>query len=229
MHIDLPVHEAAADDELLDAVDALLVDHELVVVDVEHGDDAVGADDALADAGEEAVAAEVVEAVHVELAADELVEEVFGVGVAEDGDSHVERGGDLGGAGVAHLFHHHEGQPLVVDVDQDALGGVGEGAVADVVEEDGEPGGAALVVGDPGALETQGVEGAAHEVEGAEHVGEAGVHGAGVDEVGEAELLDATLALEEGVLDDGEEHGVVDGEEAVVDGVVDDLAFVGHG
>ena len=87
MHIHLPIHEAAADDELLDAVDALFVDDKFVVVDVEHGDDAVGAYDALADTGEEAVASQIVETVHVELRGDQLVEEMLMILVGEDGDS----------------------------------------------------------------------------------------------------------------------------------------------
>ena len=51
------------------------------------------------------------------------------------------------------------------------------------------------------------------------------MHGAGVDQIGQPQLLDAPLPLEEGMLDDLQDHGVVDGEETVVDGVVDDFAF----
>ena len=75
------------------------------------------------------------------------------------------------------------------------------------------------------ALLAQHVERPAHQVERAEHVAEARMHGAGVDEVGQAQLLDAALALEVGVLDDLQDYRVVDGEESVVDGVVDYLSF----
>ena len=40
VQIHLPVHEAAADEVVLDGVNALLIDHELVVHHVEHVDDA---------------------------------------------------------------------------------------------------------------------------------------------------------------------------------------------
>lgn len=86
VHIDLPVHEAATDDKFLDTVDTFLVDYELVIVNVEHRDYAVGADNAFADTGEEAVASEIVEAVHVELRGDKLVEEVFVVLIGEYGN-----------------------------------------------------------------------------------------------------------------------------------------------
>ena len=55
---------------------------------------------------------------------------------------------------------------------------------------------------------------------------EAGVHGSWIDEVGEAELFDAALPLEVGVVDGGQQLGFFDGKEAIVDGVVDD--FAGH-
>ena len=40
VQIHLPVHEAAADEVVLDGVDAFLVHHELVIHHVEHVDDA---------------------------------------------------------------------------------------------------------------------------------------------------------------------------------------------
>ena len=67
MQIHLPIHEAAADEVVLDGVNALLIDHELVVHHVEHVDDARGADVGFVHACEEGVALQVVEAVHVEL------------------------------------------------------------------------------------------------------------------------------------------------------------------
>jgi len=219
VHIDLPVHEPSRDDEFLDAVDALLVDDELVVVDVEHRDDAVSADDAFADACEEAVTSEVVETIHVELAGDELVEEMLVVGVAEDVDSEVELS-----VGV-HALHEEVGEVLVMSADDDMLGGVREGAVTDVVQEDGELCALAFVVGDVDALLSQDVESAFHEVESAEHVAETCVHGARIDKAGESELLDAPLALEVGVLEDREYDGVVEREEAVVYGVVYDFVL----
>ena len=112
VHIHLPIHEAARDDELFDAVDAFFVDDELVVFDVEHIDDTVGADDALAHASEVAVAAEVVEPVHIELARDELVEEMLGVLVSEDGNGGVELAVQL----LVEAFEKDVGDGFVVDV-----------------------------------------------------------------------------------------------------------------
>ena len=74
---------AAGHEEVLDGVDAFLLDDEVVVLDVEHLDDARRADVSLGDARVEAVAAQVVQAVHVELAADQLVEEALGILVLE--------------------------------------------------------------------------------------------------------------------------------------------------
>ena len=111
------------------------------------------------------------------------------------------------------------------DVDEEVLGCVGEGAVTDIVEEYGKFGGETLVGSDFHTFLTEDVECSAHKVEGAEHVAEARVHSSGIYEAGEAELLDASGALEEGVVDDREEEWVVDGEEAVVYGVVNDFAF----
>lgn len=55
-----------------------------------------------------------------------------------------------------------------------------------------------------------------------------GVHGTGIDEECEPQLLDMALALEVGVGYDIKDDIVVDGEESTIDGVVDDLALVGH-
>ena len=74
--------------------------------------DTVGADDALAHASEVAVAAEVVEPVHIELARDELVEEMLGVLVSEDGDGGVELAVQL----LVEAFEKDVGDGFVVDV-----------------------------------------------------------------------------------------------------------------
>ena len=67
VHVDLPVHEASCYQEFLNAVDALCIDHELIVFHVEHGEQAFGIDTAFGDSRIEGVAAQVVQAVHVEL------------------------------------------------------------------------------------------------------------------------------------------------------------------
>ena len=223
VEVDLPVHQPSRDDEFLDGVDALFVDDELVVVHVEHRDDAVGADDAFADSGEERVAPEVVEPVHIELGGDELVEEASRVGVVEYADSQLQTAIRF----TVNLLHKKQRQMFVMHVAEGAFGGVGEGSVSDVVEENGEFGGLAFVVAYLHPFLSQHFEGSSHQVECAEHMAEAGVHSAWVDEIGESELLDGSLSLEERMVDDGEDEGVVDAEESVVDWVVDDFAFHG--
>lgn len=104
---------------------------------------------------------------------------------------------------------------------------MGEWAVANVVEEDGELGATYFFVGDGHAFGAKDVEGTSHEIEGSEHVGETGVGGSGIDKGCESELLDAALSLKEGMLDDLEYDGIVDGKETVVDRVIDNFVF-GH-
>ena len=113
MHIYLPVHQSPGDDKLLHAIDTLLVHHQLVVVHIEHRDDAVGAHDALAHTGEERVAAQVVEAVHIELATDELVQEMLMVSVGEYLNGDIQCATHL----LVHPFHHHKGNLLMRHVD----------------------------------------------------------------------------------------------------------------
>ena len=97
--------------------------------------------------------------------------------------------------------------------------------MADVVEEDGQFGATAFFVGYGDSLLFEDIKCTAHEVEGAEHVAETGVHGARIDKMREPQLLDAPLPLEIGMLDDLQYHRVIDREKPVVDGVVDNLAF----
>ena len=223
VEVDLPIHEAARDDEFLDAVDALLVDDKFVVGDIEHVDDAVGADDALADAGEEAVAGEVVEAVDIELRRDELMEEMFVVGVVEDGDSGVE----LMAVVVVDALHKLFGEGLMLDIGDDTFGCMGEGAMSDVVKESGEADGEGLVRSDVDAFDLEDIDGAVHQIECAEGVAETGVGGARVDHFGEAQLSDTTETLEERVRDNVEDKIILDGEETI-DRVVDNLTFIKH-
>lgn len=65
--IDLPIHEASADQIVFDRVDAFLVHDKLVVCNIKHVDDARTSDVSLVDSSKESVAFQVVETVHVEL------------------------------------------------------------------------------------------------------------------------------------------------------------------
>ena len=101
----------------------------------QHLDDSVIADHALAHSGEETVPCEVVHPVHIQLAADQLVQEHFRVGVGEYADGCVQRA-------IEHhvqASHHKQRYLLVMHIlDQHMFEGVGEGAMADVMQEDGD-------------------------------------------------------------------------------------------
>ena len=84
MEIDLPVHQSAGCKKILDGVDTLFLHHEVVIEHVKHLDDASGTDIPLGNAREEAVATQVVETIHIQLAAYKLMEEALVVFVAVD-------------------------------------------------------------------------------------------------------------------------------------------------
>jgi len=73
--------------------------------------------------------------------------------------------------------------------------------MADVVKQDGDLYSAFLFLGDLVSLLTQGVDGTAHEVHGADGMVEAGVVGPWVDQVGQTKLAYAAQSLEVGVVD----------------------------
>ena len=90
----------------------------------------------------------------------------------------------------------------------DGLEAVGEGVVAEVVEEAAEEADSDVFFGERGGdvgVAEQGGEVLAAHVEDAERMLEAGVDGAGVDEVGWPELADGAEPLEGGVVDDGDQ------------------------
>ena len=109
VQIHLPIHQAARSEVVLNRIDAFLFNHQSVVDDVEHLDDACRADVSFGNTREERVAAQVVEPVHVELRGDELVKESLRVVVFEDFDGQREASLHL----AVHLFHHHERNLLV--------------------------------------------------------------------------------------------------------------------
>ena len=84
VQIHLPIHQAPRHDELLDGINGLLFDAELPVDDVEHLDDPFAADLALSHPAVKAVARQIIQSIHVQLAADQLVQEWLGVVVVED-------------------------------------------------------------------------------------------------------------------------------------------------
>lgn len=77
MQIHLPIHQASRIEKTLNIVYPFLFHDQLTLHYIEHGDDPVGTNCSLHDAGKKAVAVEVVQPVHVQLRADELMQEFF--------------------------------------------------------------------------------------------------------------------------------------------------------
>ena len=98
--------------------------------------------------------------------------------------------------------------------------------MAAVVEQDGQRCGFKFLIRDLIALAPQQLNAATHEVHGAEAVGKTGVVGARIHQIGHADLLDASKALEIRMFDDIEMQFIRNADEAI-DGVVEDLLFVG--
>ena len=109
VQVHLPVHQTARHDKLLNRVDGLLLDAELAVHNVQHFEDAFAAHLAFGHPAVKAVSGEVVQPVHVQLAAHQLVEEGLGVVVVEDLNGQIQ--------GAAHLVvqpAHDEGADVFV-------------------------------------------------------------------------------------------------------------------
>src|SRR5690554_5088567 len=130
----LPVHQSPRHQEVLDGVDPFRLYHQPLILQVEHLDDTCRTDVSLTHTGEEAVTTQVIKPVHVELTTHQLVQEPLGISVGEDIASRLQRSVPL----PVHLLHHQQRELLVVHVgDQRMLPHVREGAVSDVMEQDG--------------------------------------------------------------------------------------------
>ena len=134
VEIDLPIHESARSEVVLDGIDAFGVHHKAVVNDVEHLDDARRPDVAFGHACVERVTAQVIEAVNIELARNELVEEAFVVFVLENQDGQCKPAVHV----LIDAVHHHERNLFMGDVvDECVLQHMRERSVTNVVHQDG--------------------------------------------------------------------------------------------
>ena len=109
MQVDLPVHQATGGEEVFDGVDAFGLYHQMVVLYIQHLDDAGGANVAFGHSGIETVAAQVVQAVHIQLPAYQLVQEAFGIFVLEDLNGECQLSVHL----LVDAFHQHQGDVFV--------------------------------------------------------------------------------------------------------------------
>ena len=98
----------------------------------------------------------------------------------------------------------------------------------DVVHQDGQPRTQHLLISQFDALHLQNIKSPVHQIQRPQHVAEPRVHGAGIDQTGEPQLLDAPLPLKERVRQHIEDNVVLYSQKPVIHRVVDYLAFVGH-
>ena len=86
MHVDLPVHQAAANQKLFNRCNGLVLQNQMPVRHVKHFKQSVAVNRPLDDSGVEGVALEVVHAVHVKLRRNKLVQKTFGMPAFKNGD-----------------------------------------------------------------------------------------------------------------------------------------------
>ena len=188
MEIDLPVHQPACDKEFLYGVDSFDLHDEAVVPYVEHLQEPFARHTPLLHTREEGVAAEVVHPVHVQLAGDELVEEMLVVLILEDRNRHVERSlfvARLAEVGVDTL-HHKERYIFVGNaIDEGVFEDMGERSVADVMEEDRNHSGSCFFVRYFNPFEPQRSNCFLHEMHRSERVPETTVHRTRIDQIRE--------------------------------------------
>ncbi len=219
MQIDLPVHQSAGDEELLDGVDAFGFKDKFIVNYVHHFYQSGGGYVSLGHAAEERVSAEVVHTVHVELAGDELVQEPARILIFEDPYREVGSGDSL---------HHQQGYLFVgYTLNEGMFEYVRERSVSKVMEQDSDGSGLSFLVGDSYAFLPQGAEGFLHKVHSTEGVKEAAVHGSGIDEIRQTELADTIESLHIRVLQDIVDEVGRDIQKSE-DGIVNNFAFIRH-
>lgn len=236
MEIDLGIHVEATLKIAFDGVDAGSGDHNLAArsIQAQHPNEALQIKHTVFHAGHVTVAQEVIEAVSVELAGDNLAE-VEGVASAlDDSDDFLGQAGAMADEDpieAALRIEKHAAGPLLVVDHGKLFEDMAEGPMADIVEKGstadsegllgGNFGGAGEMIQDTGS-------GPHH----AQAMGEAGMFGARIGHGGQAELTDPTQTLDFGGVDELHESPVVltvtiEGDE-IVDGVAVEF-FVDHG
>ena len=191
MHIDLPIHQATADDELLNAVDTFDLHHQAVIAHVEHFQQSLAGNASFLHAREERVAAEIIHPVHVQLARDQLVQEMLRVLVLEDCDGYIQGFSVLGGLLFCKIFvdalHHQERYILVCHaIDDGMLEDMREGSVSDIVQEDRYHRAGLFLFGDCHTFLPERIDRLLHQVHRAQRVTETAVHRARIDQIGQA-------------------------------------------
>ena len=187
MQIDLPVHQAAGGEEVLNRIDAFGLYYQVVILYIQHLDNAGGANVAFGHSGIEAVAAQVVQAVHIQLPAYQLVQEALGVFILENLNGECQ----LSVHFLVDTFHQHQGDVFVGDALHDGIFQyVGEGSVADVVHQDSGFHSFGFAVEDKVSFGGKLLDGLTHQVEGSQRVLEPCMLRTGIYDRGQPQLLD---------------------------------------
>ena len=196
VEVDLPIHQSARHEVVFYGVNAFGFHHEAVVSDVEHFDDTLYSYVAFSHSGKETVATQIVESVHVELAANQFVEKMLWIAVGEN----LYCRGELAVELIVKLLHEQEGEFFVAHaLHEMPFEAVGHGAVAYVVEQHGNFDTLCLVGRDVATFVAQCLQGDSDEVEGAYRVGETGVATTGIDIRSGSQLFNAVEAYKIGV------------------------------
>ena len=112
MQLNLPIHKASSDEEILDRIDTLRLHHKTVVVHIEHIYNTIRPDSTLCDTGIEAVATEVVNPIHIQLRADKLVQEMLWIFIFKNIYSEGQRTIHL----TIYLLHYQQRNIFMADV-----------------------------------------------------------------------------------------------------------------
>ena len=109
MQIYLPIHEATCCQEIFDRVDTFGFNYETVVGHIKHLDDAGRTDIPFCNTGIETVTTKIIEAVHIQLTTDELMQKPFRIFVLKDLYGKTK----LPVHFFIHSFHQHKGDFFV--------------------------------------------------------------------------------------------------------------------
>ena len=105
MQIYLPVHQAAGHQEVFDGVNAFGFYYQVIVFYIKHFDDAGGPDIAFGYTGIETVTPQIVQTIHIQLTADQLVQEFLGIFIFEYLYGKIELTFHV----LVYSFHQHQG------------------------------------------------------------------------------------------------------------------------
>ena len=111
MQIYLPVHQATCRKEILDRVDSFGFDNQAVIRYIKHFYNPCGTDISFCHTCVKAVAAKIIQSVHIQLTAYKLMEKAFWIFVFEDLNGKTKLTVHL----FVHPFHQHEGNLFVGD------------------------------------------------------------------------------------------------------------------